>query len=87
MTNVPSIDYLFVDECQDLNLLQIQFINKCITPATKVVCVGDRNQSIYVLEGLVKRPWTYYERRYGRMNFHYPFVSDAQPLIYVWLRS
>lgn len=44
-------DYIFVDECQDLNKAQIRFILNCVGPETIVVGVGDRYQSIYGFRG------------------------------------
>ena len=46
-----TFDYVFVDECQDLNMAQIQFIMNCTGPDSVTVCVGDRNQSIYGFRG------------------------------------
>ncbi len=45
--------YLFIDECQDLNLLQHRFIEQFINQGTikKWVAVGDRYQSIYLFAG------------------------------------
>jgi superfamily I DNA/RNA helicase len=44
-------DTMFIDECQDLNKLQMRFILNCTSPQTMVVCVGDRAQSIYGFRG------------------------------------
>jgi DNA helicase-2/ATP-dependent DNA helicase PcrA len=48
---VKTYDYVFVDECQDLNPIQIKFIHLLVGRYTKVVCVGDRQQSIYGFRG------------------------------------
>jgi len=44
-------DNIFVDECQDLNKAQMQFVLNCAHPTTMIVAVGDRNQSIYGFRG------------------------------------
>lgn len=45
--------YLFVDECQDLNIAQHKLINKLLEQETlkKWIAVGDRNQAIYGFSG------------------------------------
>lgn len=45
--------YLFIDECQDLNLAQHKMINNFIEQGTirKWVAVGDKNQAIYGFSG------------------------------------
>lgn len=44
-------DWLFVDECQDLNKTQIALVLLSIALAGRVVCVGDRRQSLYGFRG------------------------------------
>lgn len=46
-----KFDYIFVDEAQDLNNSQIQFILKSAWPHTRIICVGDRRQSLYGFRG------------------------------------
>lgn len=46
-----QFDVLMVDEAQDLNATQIQLVLKSIKPNGRVICVGDRNQSIYGFRG------------------------------------
>jgi superfamily I DNA/RNA helicase len=43
--------YILVDEFQDVNNLQVELINKMLTPATQLFCVGDDWQSIYGFRG------------------------------------
>ncbi len=43
--------YIFVDEAQDLNNSQIEFIKLCSYPESRIVCVGDRKQSLYGFRG------------------------------------
>lgn len=51
--NMPceKFDYLFCDESQDLNKCQIALVLRSISENGRVVCVGDRNQSIYGFRG------------------------------------
>lgn len=44
-------DYVFIDECQDLNIAQMALFKSCINPGGRFVAVGDRNQSIYAFAG------------------------------------
>jgi DNA helicase-2/ATP-dependent DNA helicase PcrA len=46
----PVADFLFVDECQDLNPIQHALIPR-LNPRGRTVCVGDRFQSIYGFRG------------------------------------
>lgn len=45
-----SIDYVLVDEFQDLNEIQLRII-KLISKKSKVFCVGDEDQCIYAFRG------------------------------------
>lgn len=50
--DIPVFDFVFVDECQDLNAAQREFFLKCVDPDDgRFVCVGDRNQAIYAFNG------------------------------------
>lgn len=44
-------DWLFVDECQDLSMSQIQIILKYVKPNGRFLCVGDPYQAIYGFAG------------------------------------
>lgn len=48
---LKKFDYLFVDEAQDLNKLQIAFVLGSIKPSGRIVAVGDRKQSLYGFRG------------------------------------
>lgn len=48
---VPELDYLLVDEAQDLSPLQWQVINLLMKKANKVVICGDDDQSIFSWSG------------------------------------
>ena len=44
---MPQYDWVFIDECQDLNAAQRNLFLKCIKPGGRFVAVGDEKQSIY----------------------------------------
>ena len=44
----PFYDVVFVDEAQDMNRCQIEFVKRL---GSRFVCVGDRNQAIYAFRG------------------------------------
>ena len=46
-----KFDFLFVDECQDLNKTQIELVLRSVKEGGRVVAVGDRNQGIYGFRG------------------------------------
>lgn len=48
-TKKEAVDYLFVDECQDLSPMQISLLTSI--PAGRVLCVGDPCQAIYGFAG------------------------------------
>lgn len=43
--------YILVDEYQDVNNLQVQVVDRLLTPNTQLFCVGDDWQSIYGFRG------------------------------------
>lgn len=47
----PKFDRLFIDEAQDLNLVQHELIRRVITPQSSVIAVGDPAQAIYGFRG------------------------------------
>jgi superfamily I DNA/RNA helicase len=49
--NLEKYDYVFVDECQDLNKTQHKLIEKISHAHTRLIAVGDRNQAIYGFAG------------------------------------
>lgn len=48
-----NLDVLFVDESQDMNLAQIEFVLRCVIrkPNGRIVAVGDPHQSAYSFRG------------------------------------
>lgn len=48
---LETYDWVFVDECQDLNASQIEFVLRLRHEGTRIVAVGDENQSIYAFRG------------------------------------
>jgi len=51
--NMPlqQYDWLFVDEAQDVSVIQRALIRKALKPNGRLVAVGDRNQAIYGFRG------------------------------------
>lgn len=47
----PKYDWIFVDEAQDLNRCQIEFVLRLKGKKSRVVAVGDPRQSIYMFRG------------------------------------
>lgn len=48
---VEKFDWVFVDECQDMNRCQLELILRAGKPSTRFCCVGDRRQAIYGFRG------------------------------------
>lgn len=44
-------DYVFIDECQDLNTAQRELFLKCLKPNGRFIAVGDPRQAIYGFAG------------------------------------
>lgn len=49
--SVEKFDWVFIDECQDMNRCQLELIMRAGGSRTRFVCVGDRNQAIYGFRG------------------------------------
>jgi DNA helicase-2/ATP-dependent DNA helicase PcrA len=49
--SVDKYDWVFIDETQDMNRNQLELIMRATRSTTRVVCVGDRAQSIYGFRG------------------------------------
>lgn len=48
---VNQYDWVFIDECQDLNTCQRELFLKCLKPGGRFIAVGDPQQSIYGFAG------------------------------------
>lgn len=49
---IPAkFDFIFIDEAQDTNALQIEFVAKAVKSTGRLVFVGDRHQAIYSFRG------------------------------------
>lgn len=48
---LEKFDYLFVDERQDMNACQIEYIMRSLNDNGRVIAVGDENQSLYGFRG------------------------------------
>jgi DNA helicase-2/ATP-dependent DNA helicase PcrA len=48
---VPKYDFVFVDEAQDLNPIQIELVLRLQKAGARIIAVGDRNQAIYGFRG------------------------------------
>lgn len=48
---LPKMDIVLTDETQDLNNLQLSFIQMMLKPTSNAIFVGDRNQAIYGFAG------------------------------------
>lgn len=48
---LPKADYIFVDECQDLNKAQQYMLRKMMHADTRFIAVGDPHQAIYGFAG------------------------------------
>lgn len=50
--DIPTYDFVFIDECQDLNSAERELFLRCVDPDFgRFVCVGDRSQAIYAFSG------------------------------------
>jgi superfamily I DNA/RNA helicase len=48
---LPVFDFVFIDECQDLNTAQRELFLKCVKPTGRFIAVGDPRQAIYGFAG------------------------------------
>ena len=50
--DIPTFDFVFIDECQDLNAAQRELFLKCVDPDDgRFMGVGDKSQAIYGFAG------------------------------------
>jgi hypothetical protein len=48
---LKKFDWVFVDETQDLNASQLEFVLRSVKPTGRIIAVGDRWQSLYGFRG------------------------------------
>lgn len=48
---MQTFDWVFIDECQDLNAAQRELFLKCVKPGGRWIAVGDERQAIYGFAG------------------------------------
>jgi hypothetical protein len=61
----PSFPRITVDEAQDLSRINHAMLDKLVKPGTKVIAVGDPNQSIYAFRGAMTSSMQELKRRYN----------------------
>lgn len=49
--NLPKFDFVFVDEAQDTNPIQLAILRKIMAPGARLIAVGDPAQAIYGFRG------------------------------------
>lgn len=49
--NLPKFDFVFVDEAQDTNPIQLAILAKIMSPGARLIAVGDSAQAIYGFRG------------------------------------
>lgn len=60
---MPTYDYIFIDELQDLSKFMHQFIERMIGPKSRTISVGDFRQSIYSFAGADIYSFQRFEKR------------------------
>lgn len=64
----PQFSWVFVDEAQDLNAAQLDFVLKCRAPGGRMLFVGDEHQAIYGFSGADSASfWTIQARTHARI--------------------
>jgi len=66
-----TFDWVFVDEVQDLNMVQLELVKIVCNGNTRIIAVGDRYQSIYAFRGADKNSMD---------NFKEHFKAKEMPL-------
>mgnify|MGYP000003072181 FL=1 len=59
--NLPKYDVLFLDEGQDLNVLQREFALRLLKPRGRFMIVGDFSQAIYAFQGASVDNFSYFQ--------------------------
>lgn len=55
---MPTFDWIFIDECQDLNKAQQVLFRKMMKPTTRFIAVGDPRQAIFGFAGADEESFT-----------------------------
>ncbi|MEM4719775.1 MAG: ATP-dependent DNA helicase [Candidatus Pacearchaeota archaeon] len=66
-----KFDYIFVDEYQDINKNQEKLLKLFLKPSTKLMVVGDKNQSIYGFRGSDLRIFESFENSFNNTKSYY----------------
>ena len=61
----PQYDYVILDESQDLNKMQREFVAKILAPTGRLIAVGDTKQSIYGFRGADHNSMGAIKREFG----------------------
>lgn len=77
-----NLKYIIIDEFQDSNKSQLEFISSIKLPSTKIFAVGDRNQTIYSFRGSNLNIFDYYKEKYQAKELTLPinYRSNASIL-------
>lgn len=67
--SVPQVDWLFVDEAQDLSPLQHALIRRALGPQSRLVAVGDPNQAVYGFRGADSESMATLRTSFGCQSF------------------
>jgi DNA helicase-2/ATP-dependent DNA helicase PcrA len=70
--------HLLVDEFQDTNVLQYQWLKMLTGPHTAVIAVGDDDQSIYAFRGANVANMQHFERDFGRPDMPVTLIKLEQ---------
>lgn len=66
---LPKYDFIFCDELQDTNIIQILILKQMMTPKTRFIGVGDRHQSIYMFRGAVSNAMEQIKKEFDCQEF------------------
>lgn len=64
-----KMDWVFVDEAQDLNLIQHEIVSRLMTPSSRLVAVGDPFQAIYGFRGASSDSMTLLKKRFSCQTY------------------
>lgn len=70
-----KFDYIFIDEYQDINQNQFRLVKSFFSSKTKIMVVGDKNQSIYGFRGSDTRIFDLFEKSFENTKV-YPLVKN-----------